>query len=260
MTILELLSTKPVRVGIVLFFAFLINILVTTRLIGSFQRRYLERNSEANERFGTVFGVIKTAISVVIWVTALLFVCQIIFDVRAEAIITATGVVGVIVSLGAQSLVKDAISGFFVLTEHQYGVGDLVTIEDFTGTVSKVTVRATTLVSFEGDTLIIPNGNITRIINHSKEDKAVFAKIKIPRTYNADKIIEKFREAAPSMTDIDGIKGAPEVLGVSEIGDFSTVILVKAVCKNGTQYAVERELLLRFMREAEIYDKNNTDK
>jgi small conductance mechanosensitive channel len=70
---------------------------------------------------------------------------------------------------GAQSLVKDVITGFFLLFENQFSVGERVTIDNFTGTVKELGLRSTKIHGDEGGTLTIPNGSITKVVNHSRD-------------------------------------------------------------------------------------------
>src|SRR6267143_1418318 len=89
------------------------------------------------------------------------------FDIAP--ILASAGIVGLAVGFGAQSLVKDVISGFFILFEDQFGVGDVVKIGDFSGVVEQMTLRATVLRNLEGHVYVVPNGNIQHVIVMTKE-------------------------------------------------------------------------------------------
>src|SRR5258708_5077447 len=84
-------------------------------------------------------------------------------------VLASAGIVGLAVGFGAQSLVKDFITGFFILFEDQFGVGDVVKIGDFTGAVERMSLRATVLRNLEGQVQVIPNGNISHITVMTKE-------------------------------------------------------------------------------------------
>src|SRR5438093_11169129 len=84
-------------------------------------------------------------------------------------VLASAGIVGLAVGFGAQSLVKDVISGFFILFEDQFGVGDVVKIGDFTGVVERMTMRATVLRNLEGQVHVVPNGNIPHVTVMTKE-------------------------------------------------------------------------------------------
>ena len=84
-------------------------------------------------------------------------------------VLASAGIVGLAVGFGAQSLVKDVISGFFILFEDQFGIGDIIKIGDFTGVVERMTLRATVLRNLEGQVYVAPNGNIQNVIVMTKE-------------------------------------------------------------------------------------------
>lgn len=213
------------------------------------------KNPENAPKTRTLFSVLRTLTMVIIYFIAAVLIVQILFDVNATSIVAATGVVGVIAGLGAQSIVKDSISGFFILLENQYAVGDLVTVDDFTGYVESVTIRTTVVKNFEGDRLIIPNGNMTRIINHNRDDKRSLVRVHISYDESVDRAIDVIRKTVnAARKDMPQLTDNVKIAGVDEMSEIAIKILLVAYCETGTQYEVKRELLRRIKN---AFDENN---
>lgn len=239
-------ASRLIKSVLILIIAFIGNKIILRRAIRLLTKKAIEKNKSMAPKFKTLFSVIRTFFVFIIYFAAALFIIQVLFDTSASPVITITGILGVVAGLGAQSIVKDSLSGFFILLENQYAVGDLVTVDDFTGFVESVTIRTTIVKNFEGDRLIIPNGNMTKIINHSRSDKGAVIDVNI--SYNEDvekalKIIEKTIETAK--TQMPDLTRNIEVLGVDELGSFSVTIRLLAHCRTGTQYSIRREILKR---------------
>ena len=197
-----------------------------------------------NARYKTHAGVIRTLISVIIYLFALLYILHIYFNIDASKVIAATGVVGIAVTFGAQSLIKDAISGFFVLLENQYSIGDIVTVDGFMGTVEKISIRTTVIKNFEGDRLIIPNGNMTKIINHSKTNKSVIISVAIAYKQNLKQAMDLIEQTIAEVYERSSeMVEPPKLIGVAELNDFAVRLSVMAFCEQENQFSVKREIL-----------------
>jgi small-conductance mechanosensitive channel len=122
------------------------------------------RHSERRQK--TLLKLIQNVISYVVYFAAILAVLS-EFDIDVKGIIAGAGVIGLAVGFGAQSLVKDIITGFFIIFEDQFSVGDYVKIGTFEGTVEEIGLRTTKIKSFTGEVSILPNGTIAQVINYS---------------------------------------------------------------------------------------------
>lgn len=222
-------------------------------IIRGMMNRVIEKNREMEAKTKTLFSIIRTLLTIIIYFTAILFIIQTMFNTSASSIIAATGIVGVTVGLGAQSIVKDSFSGFFILLENQYKVGDLVTIGNFTGNVESVTIRTTTVKGFEGDRLIIPNGNMTEIINHSRSGKSIYVDVNVSYDADIDMAINVIKQTLKEAeNEMKQLTGKLEFLGVDRLGEFSVTIRMLAHCYTGAQFEVKRELLYRIKKAMEI--------
>ena len=142
--------------------------LILTAAANTIIGRALRRNKSANLRADTIGKLLRNIVTYVVWFLAILQILQRGFGVDITSIIAAAGVLGVAVGFGAQTLVKDIITGFFILFENQYSVGEQVTVDGFAGTVEELGLRTTKIRNGEGALLIIPNGAVGKVINHSR--------------------------------------------------------------------------------------------
>lgn len=158
-------------------------------------------------------------------------------------VLAAAGVGGIAIGLGAQSLIKDIISGFFIIMEDQYVVGDLVTIDNMTGNVEEMELRISKIRNVNGDLYTIPNGEIKRVTNHTRGNKAAI--VDIPLTYGAD--INKAVNVANSVCtmvaeEFETIVDMPKVLGITEFGKETMNLRIMAKTLPNEQWEVERRI------------------
>lgn len=252
--IIPILKSKYFHAVLAIILALLIDRIVLGKLLKHSVSKLTSKDIAMKTRVKTHFGIIRTLLAVLLYFFVAVYLLQVFFNVSASSIITATGVVGIAASLGAQSFIKDSISGFFILLEDQYKIGDVVTVDSFMGTVEKITIRTTIVKNAEGDRLIIPNGNMTRIINHSQNDKSLVIPIFVSYrqdTASALALIEKTIAEVYERSEL--MTMPPKLLGVSAMTDFSVQISVIAYCTPENQFDARREVL----REIKLAFDNN---
>ena len=123
--------------------------------------------SQKEKRVETLGHIIISIGNIIIYVT-ILFVILNLFGIDTRPILAGAGVIGLAIGFGAQSLVKDFVSGLFILVENQYGIGDKVKIGDSVGSVIRITMRSTVLKDEDGKIYYIANGSIKNVINMSQ--------------------------------------------------------------------------------------------
>lgn len=200
------------------------------------------------QRARTTASVLKSVATAVITAVVLLTVLDVL-SIPVAPLLAGASIVGVAAGFGAQSLVKDVISGLFMMVEDQYGVGDVVDLGDAVGTVEDVSLRVTSLRDASGVLWFIRNGEVVRVANRS-QGWAV-ANADFPVAYDAD--LESALSALRVMvTQIheqppwgEKLVEVPQVVGVESITGTSMVLRVTARCVAGTQIDVQRELRLR---------------
>ncbi|MBD0382246.1 mechanosensitive ion channel family protein [Paenibacillus sedimenti] len=161
--------------------------------------------------------------------------------VNLGPLLAGAGVLGLAIGFGAQSLVKDVITGFFIIFEDQFGVGDVIQIDQFKGTVEEIGIRVTRIKSWTGEVHIIPNGNIKQVTNFSTYNSLAVVDVAVSYESDIDRATEVLKETVKSVHEnTDNIVKAPEVLGVQMIGNSELKIRIIAECKPNTHADVAR--------------------
>ena len=161
-----------------------------------------------------------------------------------EISFTFASIGGIAVGLGAQSLIKDLINGFFILFENQFGVGDHVTLGSFNGIVKSIGIRTTVISDFNGDVHSIPNGSITGVTNHSRNDIRFTVDVNISYEEDIEKVIDVIKVTCEDFKNKNEeyINEPIEVSGVIALGVSSVTIRVVGKAKPLSQWKMENEL------------------
>ena len=169
-----------------------------------------------------------------------------IFGVDVRSIFTAVGVVGIAISFGAQTLVKDIISGLFLWGEGNLAVGDVVTLNDLSGTVEAVTIRTTTIRNWNGNICVIPNGDIRTITNMSRGFKRAVVNIPCPYEENHERLVAMIREEMEiAGKEIEGIEKTPDVMSIVSFENNSVIVQIAVPCPVGEHWRIERDIRSR---------------
>jgi small conductance mechanosensitive channel len=199
-------------------------------------------------------GALFTNVLLVIMVTITALTILDVF-INIGPLLASVSVVGLAVSFGAQSLVKDVISGTFMLIEGQFGIGDVVRVGDVSGVVEKITLRTTILRDTHGAVHVVPNGEIKIVTNLTKTWSRAVIDISISHRQNIDQAVAAL---AGIGADLQGdpdwgplLLESPEVLGVENITDAGVVIRMTAKTLPLKQWEVARELRRRIRQRFE---------
>ena len=197
------------------------------------------------QRARTIGSVLRSIISVIVLSIAAIMVLS-EFGVNLGPILASAGIVGVAVGFGAQNLVRDFLSGMFMLLEDQYGVGDIVDLGEAIGTVEAVGLRITTLRDVNGTVWYVRNGEILRVGN--KSQGYAVAVVDIPVAHSADiaeaiELIGTISQERVAREDLAGHVLEPvEVLGVERVGPEGVTLRVTVKVAPGRQWLVQRAL------------------
>ena len=157
------------------------------------------------------------------------------FNVKLAPILAGAGVVGLAIGFGAQSLVKDVITGFFIIFEDQFAVGDTIQTRTFRGTVEEIGLRTTRIKSVTGEVHIIPNGSITEVTNYSLHNTIAIVDISVPYDADIDEAMRMIGETVALLGEHDEVAKSPEVLGIHKLGASEVTVRVTCECKPDTQ-------------------------
>lgn len=211
----------------------------------------LQSNSRQSQRAKTVGSVLRSVSAIVIWTVAIvMIISELGFNIAP--VIASAGIAGVALSFGAQSLVKDFLSGIFIVAEDQLGIGDVVDLGEASGTVEAVGLRTTQVRDVNGTLWHVRNGEILRVGNSSQGWART--NIDLPVPYDSDieeisEILLKAAHRALSNPDIKrSIMGEPEVLGVESVTGESLTLRISVKTAPSEQWAVARVLRVALKR------------
>ena len=200
------------------------------------------------QRTTTVTHTLLSAALVVIWVIAVLVTLGEL-GVNLAPLIAGAGIAGVALGFGAQTLVKDGLSGFFILLENQFGLGDTVdahtTAGLISGRVEGFNLRVTSVRMFDGALNYIPNGNIQVVANRSRGWARAIVDVRVAYDEDVDKVRQILDELFNQLREGElknSLKSGPEVLGVQTLASDAVVIRVIADATPGTRTDTERTL------------------
>jgi len=177
----------------------------------------------------------------IFFVAILLILGELNIDLRP--ILAGAGVFGLAIGFGAQNLVRDMITGFFIIFEDQFAVGDYIAVNNKMGTVEEIGLRTTKIKSFTGEINIIPNGSITEVTNYSINNSIAIVDVGIAYEENIDRAINAIKEIIKEKYQgNENILKEPEVLGVNALGNYDVKIRIIAETKPMAHFAVERYL------------------
>ena len=262
MTSVDWLVEHGPRIGVILGFA--VALTIASRIAVRRVRRRLEGKPDrtqalAFQRVATIVQSLSSVARVLIWTVALLMLLGEV-EVNIGPLLAGAGVVGVALGFGAQSLVRDFLSGFFILLENQFGVGNLLELRTttgvITGTVESLSMRVTAVRAFDGTLYVIPNGNIEGIGNQSRGWGRAIVDISVARTEDLDRVRGLLDEVGEEIFNDETVQGSllsrPTVLGVEEVRANAAIFRVVADTRSSRRWDIERELRRRMQLRLEL--------
>jgi small conductance mechanosensitive channel len=212
---------------------------------------------QREERVETLNRAIRSALTVIILIFGGIALLS-EFGINVSVLLGGAAVFSLAIAFGAQSLVKDYFSGFMILTENQYRVGNVVKINQISGVVEDITLRTTILRDLEGIAHFIPHGEITIVSNLTHVWSRVVLDIGIAYKENVDRVMEVIMEVAQAMREEPEYKhlitDEPEMLGVDAFADSAVIIKVLVKTRPMRQWVVKRELLRRLKNRFDELD------
>lgn len=232
---------------ILLLFAIIIVRIVHKFIEQFFRVRRKTNLSQSTKRDTTLIKLLQNIASYVIWFIVLTTILS-NFGVKVESIIAGAGIAGVAIGFGAQTLVKDIITGFFIIFENQFDVGDYVRINTTgttvaEGTVQSIGLRSTRIKSFTGELTILPNGTMNEIVNFSVNNSVAIFDISVSSEENISRletVLQPYLLTLPEKY-ADLVK-APEMLGVEMVSAGETKIRMSAETLPNNHVKVSRVL------------------
>lgn len=215
--------------------------------------------NEVEKRINTLIGIIRGLVKIVLW-TIFLMIAMKKFGVDIGPILASVGIIGVAVGFGAQELVRDFISGFFILLENQVRTGDVAVINGTGGLVEKIEMRTITLRDFSGTVHVFQNGKINTLSNMTREWSAMVFDIGVAYKENVDEVMDVMREVGEKLQKDENFSKAIiepiEIFGLDSFGNSAVVIKARIKTKPIQQWTVGREYRRRLK---EAFDARNIE-
>lgn len=260
----ELLNIADLKI-IMIRILFIILILILARIgmyLGSMlvERTFRLRVGRVGfdeRRANTLKTILKSILQYAIYFIAAITIMDEL-NIPIAAVLSAAGILGLAVGFGAQNLVRDVITGFFILFEDQFSVGEYIEIEGVGGVVEEVGLRITKLRDFGGQLHIIPNGKISMVTNHHRGNMRALVEVGVAYEEDVNKVLDVLRRVAEKMAQdfAQIIREGPKVLGVWKLGESEVLIRIVARTIPMEQWNVEMELRRRIK---ETFDREGIE-
>ena len=217
-------SFKIIGIVVVAYFVVFFGKRITANVFSLSMRTPLN-HSERRQK--TILKLVQSVISYVVYFSAILAILSVL-NINVAGLLAGAGIAGLAIGFGAQSLVKDVISGFFIIFEDQFGVGDHIRLNNAEGTVVEIGLRTTKVRGSSGEQHIIPNGAIGTVINYSVNDTSTFVDFDIPVTKNIDEVERRVQAYLNTLPDqYKELTKIPLLMGVQNFTPTNATVRIK---------------------------------
>jgi small-conductance mechanosensitive channel len=203
--------------------------------------------SVREKRGQTISQLLRSAGRIAVLTIAILLSLNVFINIGP--LLGGAAVIGLAISFGAQSLVKDIIAGFFMLVEDQFALGDVIEAAGKSGVVEKITLRVVVLRDLDGTLHTVPNGEIKAVSNKTRGWSRAVVDVSIAYGEDVDRAIRVIRDEAERLAHDEELAalldGVPEVWGVESVNDTATVVRMVAKTQPGSHWGVQREFRRR---------------
>ncbi len=238
-----------IKIGIILLIMVIAKKLITSFIDNLFHNKLLTNASKNDaleleeKRLHTLSRLFKSIATYAIYFIAII-TCLDMVGFSVTTILAGAGVLSLAVAFGAQSIVEDLMSGIFIVLENQYSVGEYVQIDTTQGIVKEIGMKTTKIQTYDGQLMIIKNGNIGTVINYSRSAQRGYVEVGIAYEENISNAVSVIEQACASIAEqykaeLDEL---PNVQGVTELADSSVVIRATFTAWNWKQLPIERAL------------------
>ncbi len=248
------LLEDALRIGLILVAAFVIWMFIRF-VLSRVERRILKLSQqkgdspeEAKKRAVTLTALLRRLAFILYWFAVVLTLLSQL-GVKIGALLAGAGVAGLALSFGAQSLVRDVISGFFIVMENQIRVGDIATINGTSGTIEAINFRTTLMRDLDGGLHVFRNGSINALANLTCDWSGYTFEIGVAYKEDMDKVIEVIKQVGAEMkqdTELSpNMIQDMEIFGVNQLADSAVTVKGRLKTKPGAQWSTGRAFLAR---------------
>lgn len=202
-------------------------------------RRDKKRNHKKED---TVINLIKSVFKYLIIIVVVLLILE-VYGINTTSILASLGIVGVVVGLAFQDTMKNMLAGVFIIFDNRYNVGDVVKINEFTGTVKSLGLQTTKLKAVTGEVFTISNSAIESVTNYTENDTLLVIELGVGYKTDISHLERVLKKLNAKIRKIENVKGDLELLGVDSFSSSEIVYKISVLCKPYTHFAVKREIL-----------------
>ena len=225
--------------------------LILNKIIKKISNKTKINDVKADKRKKTIVSLVNNLFKYLIGIYIVLSILN-VYGVNTKSIIASLGIAAVVIGLAFQDIVKDLLSGISIVFDNEYAVGDLVKINDFTGTVVSLGLRTTKIRAYTGETLIISNSTINEVINYSLSTPRLVIDINVSYDTDINKLEKVLTNMKEEVKKFEEHSGELELLGVSSLDSSSVVYQVTILSKPGSQFALKKKLLKLTLNDKDI--------
>jgi len=218
-----------------------------------------EPDLEMEKRLNTLMGIVRKGVSIIIWAIFIMILLRKI-NIDIAPILAGAGIIGLAVGFGSQELVRDLISGFFILLENQIRTGDVAIINGTGGLVEKIELRTITLRDLSGVVHIFQNGKINTISNMTKDWSAMVFDIGVAYKEDLTQVMKLMKQVADDMLKEEEYQSKilepMEIFGLDSFGDSALIVKGRIKTTPNNQWVIGREYRKRLK---EVFDQNRIE-
>lgn len=239
-----------ILVGIIIYNVF--SYIVTRASKVNLKTKKLEK---VEKRKVTMISLVKNIIKYAIGIFVILAILE-VYGMDTTKIIASLGIMGAVIGLAFQDIIKDLIAGFFIIFDNEYSVGDYVKINDFTGEVIAIGMKTTKIKAYTGEVKIISNSSFHEVVNYNMALSKLVLDIPVSYKTDIDKLEDVLEKIKPDISKIENVRSDIELLGVTEFGESAIVYRIAVDCLPYTHIGVRRKIL-KLVKNT--LDKNNIE-
>lgn len=241
---LPLLTTRLLMAALAIFIGCIV-IRVGRRMIASIVKMRGQKGMKSIAQMNTVKSLVTSIFNYIMYFIIITIALS-IFGVNVSSLLAVAGVGGIAISFGAQTLIKDIISGIFIWIEGSIAVGDIVNVNGLAGTVESIAIRTTVVRDYNGNLYVIPNGDIRTLTNMSRGYKRAIVDVRCPYEANQAQIVAMLNdEMEKAAQEVPGLLEKPEVMSILAFETDCVLVRIAAQCPVGENWRIERELRSR---------------
>ena len=221
---------------------YIVLVYFVSKILRTIFKNYMEKSSRKKTVVALLDGIVKYAAALTLFILILTAL-----GVNTGAVLASVGILTLVIGLGAQSLIADIIAGMFIIFENEYNVGEIITIDDFRGTVIEIGIRCTKLLDCAGNIKIVNNSDISNVVNLSRELSLAVVDCEFPYDVPIEIIEKLLKDNLDGMKEkIPAIVEGPFYKGVCAYEDSNVAVRLVAKCNEDDRYQVQRDMLREY--------------